>query len=370
MSPIVPFINLRAQHESVRAEIDRAFSTLLENCQFVLGSPVAEFEKEFAAFTGVRHAIGVGNGLDALRLSLQAIALAPGDEVILPANTYIATALAVSQAGGRPVFVDCEADTFNIAVSRIEAAITPRTRAIIPVHLTGQAANLDPILGIAQRHGLRVIEDAAQAHGTLYRGWPCGSLGAAGCFSFFPTKNLGACGDGGMVTTNDDELAGRLRRLRNYGQDVRYHHAEQGSNSRLDTLQAAILSIKLRRLAAWNVARAAHAANYRARLVGVGDLVFQSEVPWSNHVHYVFVIQTDRRDALQKHLAGEGVETIIHYPIPIHLQPAYAELGYRPGDFPVTERLAGRILSLPMFPELTEAQIDHVVRTVGRFFDA
>jgi dTDP-4-amino-4,6-dideoxygalactose transaminase len=370
MSFTVPFINLPAQHEAMRAEIGQAFARLMANCQFILGEPVAEFEKEFAAFVGTRYGLGVGNGLDALRLSLQAVGLAAGDEVILPTNSYIATALAVSQAGGRPVFVDCDPDTFNIATDQIEAAVTPRTRVIIPVHLTGQAADMDPVLQIASRHSLHVIEDAAQAHGTIYRGRPCGSMGIAGCFSFFPSKNLGACGDAGMIMTNDEQLAGRLRRLRNYGQEARYIHTEQGCNSRLDTFQAAILSIKLRRLVEWNAARAAHAARYRQRLAGVGDLVFQREVPWSNHVYYLFVIQTDRRDALQKHLASEGVETLVHYPTPIHLQWAYAELKHRAGDFPVAERLAGRMLSLPIYPELTEAEVEHVIAAVRRFFDA
>jgi len=365
----VPFSNLQAQHEALRPELERVFSDLLKNCDFILGAPVAAFERQFADFIGVKHAVGVGNGLDALRLVLQAAGVGPGHEVILPANTFIATALAVSQTGATPVLVDCDPETFNIDVARIEGAITQRTRAILPVHLTGQSADLDPVLEIAARHGLRVIEDAAQAHGALYKNRPCGGIGWAGCFSFYPAKNLGAFGDGGMVTTNDDALAERLRQLRHYGQEARYVHVVQGCNSRLDTFHAAILSVKLKHLKDWNAARAAHAARYRELLAGVGDLVLQAESPWSTHVYHLFIIQTARRDALQKHLAAAGVDTIIHYPIPVHLQKAYADLGLGVGSFPAAERLAGRILSLPMFPELTEEQITAVANTIRRFFD-
>jgi len=364
----VPFINLPEQHAALRSELEPLFSDVLTKANFILGEPVSVFEKEFAAFIGAKHAIGVADGLDALRLSLQAFDIGPGDEVIIPANTFIATALAVSQTGATPTLVDCCPETFNLDTSAIGRAITPRTKAIIPVHLTGQATDMDPILEIARSHKLHVIEDAAQAHGTVYKDRPCGSIGDAGCFSFYPGKNLGACGDGGIITTNSDTLATRLRCLRNYGQEVKYVHVEQGSNSRLDTLQASILSVKLKRLPDWNRQRADHARRYRELLTGIGDLVFQTNPPWSSHVYHLFIIQTAQRDALQKYLSEHGVDTIIHYPIPVHLQKAYASLNKPSGSFPAAEKLAGRILSLPMFPELSEEQISHVGNTVKAFF--
>src|SRR5215217_1117555 len=269
----VPFVDLAAQQASIQTEIGAAIQRVLSECNFVLGPQVEEFERDFARFVGCEHAVGVSNGLDALRLALIAMDIGPADEVILPANTYIATALAVSAVGARPALIDCDPQTCNIDVSLVEPAITPRTKAVIPVHLTGQSADMDPILEVASRHGLYVVEDAAQAHGTLYKGRPCGSIGVAGCFSFYPGKNLGACGDGGMVTTNNSNLAERLHRLRNYGQRAKYEHVEKGLNARLDTLQAAILTVKLRYLRQWNKARAAHAENYKEMLRGIGDLV-------------------------------------------------------------------------------------------------
>jgi dTDP-4-amino-4,6-dideoxygalactose transaminase len=364
----VPFVDLRAQHASLRAALEPRFAELLATCNFILGEPVVRFEQDFARFVRAADAVGVGSGLDALRLALQAFDVGPGDEVIVPANTFIATALAVSQVGARAVLVDCDAETFTIDVARIESAITPKTKAIIPVHLTGQAADMDPILAIARARGLRVIEDAAQAHGALYKGKPCGSLGDAGCFSFYPGKNLGACGDAGAVVTNDRDCAARLRRLRNYGQERKYVHVEQGSNSRLDTIQAAVLAAKLPHLAGWNGRRYAHAQAYRRALAGVGDLVFQREAEYSTHIYHLFVVQTARRDALQEHLRAAGVETIIHYPIPIHLQQAYASLGHAPGAFPAAERLASSMLSLPMYPELTTELLNHVADSVRSFY--
>lgn len=364
----IPLVDLTAQYATIKDEIDRAVQEVLGRCNFILGSQVQEFEQSFARFAGVEHAIAVSNGLDALRLSLMAVDVGPGNEVIVPANTYIATALAVSSVGARPVFVDCDASTYNIDVGLIEAAINGHVRAIIPVHLTGQSADMDPMLEIAERHGLYVVEDAAQAHGTLYKGRPCGSMGVMGCFSFYPGKNLGACGDGGMVTTNDPDVAEQLRRLRNYGQSVKYEHVEKGLNARMDTLQAAILSTKLRHLKRWNEARAAHAQQYRELLDGIGDVVFQQRTPFSTHIYHLFIIETDQRDALRRHLEEAGIQTGIHYPKPIHLQDAYADLGYRQGDFPQAERLAPRILSLPMFPELTDEQIHYIADKVQAFF--
>lgn len=366
----IPLVDLTAQYATIKDEIDRAVLEVLGRCNFILGSQVQEFEQSFARFAGVEHAIAVSNGLDALRLSLMAVDVGPGDEVIVPANTYIATALAVSSVGARPVFVDCDASTYNIDVGLIEAAINGHVRAIIPVHLTGQSADMDPMLEIAERHGLYVVEDAAQAHGTLYKGRPCGSMGVMGCFSFYPGKNLGACGDGGMVTTNDPEVAERLRRLRNYGQSIKYEHVEKGLNARMDTLQAAILSTKLRHLKRWNEARAAHAQQYRELLDGIGGVGFQQRTPFSTHIYHLFIIETDQRDALRRHLEEIGIQTGIHYPKPIHLQEAYADMGYRVGDFPRAERLAPRILSLPMFPELTDDQVLHVADAIRAFFNS
>jgi dTDP-4-amino-4,6-dideoxygalactose transaminase len=365
----VPFFDAATQQRSVMAETQAAIQEVLDQARFIVGPQVGEFERAFAEFVGVGHAVGVSSGLDALRLALSAVDVGPGDEVILPANTYIATALAVSAVGARPVLIDCDPRTYLIDCGQIAAAITPRTKALIPVHLTGQAADMDSVLGLAGAHGLHVVEDAAQAHGTTYRDRSCGTLGTLGCFSFYPSKNLGACGDAGMVTTGDQRLADRVRRLRNYGEEVKYHHVEKGVNARLDTLQAAILSVKLRRLAAWNQARIEHASSYRRLLAGVGDITFQEQAPGSNHVYHLLVVETERRDALREHLRAAGVQTGVHYPVPIHLQPAYQDLGYKPGDFPNAERLAARMLSLPMFPELRPDQIAFVADQIEQFFD-
>jgi dTDP-4-amino-4,6-dideoxygalactose transaminase len=365
----VPFFDAVAQQRSVMAETLAAIQDVLDEARFIVGPQVGEFERAFASLVGVGHAVGVSSGLDALRLALTALDVVPGDEVILPANTYIATALAVSAVGARPVLVDCDPRTYLIDCGQIGAAITARTKAIIPVHLTGQAADMDAVLDLARAHGLHVVEDAAQAHGTTYRGRACGAMGALGCFSFYPSKNLGACGDAGMVTTGDGRLADRVRRLRNYGEEAKYHHVEKGTNARLDTLQAAVLSVRLRQLAAWNEARNRHAERYRRLLTGVGDITFQDQAPGSNHVYHLFVVETGRRDELREHLDDAGVQTGVHYPVPIHLQRAYEDLGHKPGDFPNAERLAARMLSLPMFPELRPEQLAYVADQIRRFFD-
>lgn len=365
---MVPFVDLRPQYETIKQEVDEAISQVVSRGNFVLGSEVSDFEQAFCRLTGTKHGIGVGSGLDALRLTLAALRVGAGDEVIVPANTYIATALAVSSTGARPVFVDCEPATYNIDHSRIQSAISAKTRAIIPVHLTGQPADMNPILEIADQRGLTVIEDACQAHGASYHKQACGSLGRAGCFSFYPGKNLGAFGDGGLITTDDDELAGRLRQLRNYGQRVKYEHVVIGVNSRLDTIQAAVLAVKLRYLDKWNEARRRHAAQYRRALEGVGDIRLQSLAPNSTHIYHLYVIETEKRDELQQHLNQHGIQTGIHYPIPVHLQEAYSALGYRRGGFPVAEKLAKTMLSLPMFPELSNDQIEHVVSSVRQWF--
>lgn len=368
MNAVVPFVDLAAQHQSIAGEIDGAIKEVLTRCDFIGGHSVQRFEQAFADFTGAHHAVGLSNGLDALRLSLLALNIGPGDEVIVPANTYIATALAVSGVGARPVMVDCEGQYYNIDVTKIEAAITPRTKAIIPVHLTGQAADMDPILKLAEQHKLHVVEDAAQAHGTLYKGKMCGTLGSVACFSFYPSKNLGAYGDAGIVTTNSQTLADKIRRLRNYGQRQKYEHVEKGLNARLDTLQASILNVKLPYLPKWNALRAAHAEKYKELLGDVEGLRFQSAAPYSTHIYHLFIIETKDRDSLAKHLEAAGIQTGIHYPVPLHLQAAYSDLGYSEGDFPEAERLAKNMLSLPMYPELSAGQIEFVAAQVRNFF--
>jgi len=364
----VPFQDLPRQIAALRPALDAAMAGVLSHGQFILGPEVAAFEREWAGFCGAPHAVGVGSGTDALHLILRALDIGPGDEVITVANTFIATAEAISYAGARPVLVDCRPDDYLIDPAAVAAAITPRTRAIIPVHLYGQPADIPSLATLASRHGLALIEDAAQAHGaTLSDGRPCGTLGVAAAFSFYPGKNLGAFGDAGAMTTADPALAQRLRLLRNWGSVVKYHHEVQGYNSRLDTIQAAILSVKLRHLAAWNDARRAAAAWYREELGDCPDLVLPTEAPWTErHVYHLFVVRLTAhdRDAVARALAARGVQTVVHYPIPIHLQKAYADLGHRPGEFPCAEASARTILSLPMFPEITRAQVARVAASL------
>jgi dTDP-4-amino-4,6-dideoxygalactose transaminase len=364
----IPFVDLVAQYRPISTEIHDAIRDVLSHCNFILGAQVEKFEHAFAQFVGVEHAVGVSSGLDALRLALAALDIGPGDEVIVPANTYIATALAVTAVGAKPVLVDCEPRTYMVDVEQIERAITVNTKAIIPVHLTGQSAPMDPILELGAQHGLHVIEDAAQAHGTRYKDRACGAMGIAGCFSFYPGKNLGAYGDGGLVTTNDKAIANRLRCLRNYGQQQKYEHVEKGLNTRLDTIQAAVLNVTLNHLNGWNDARRRHAESYRSGLRGIEDLRFQELAPYSNHIYHLFIIETHDRAELQQYLESRGIQTGIHYPTPIHLQKAYSDLGYAAGDFPHTERLARQMLSLPMYPALTEQNIALVCDTVAAFF--
>jgi len=362
----VPFVDLGLQYRQLAAEIRPVLDQALEASDYILGEAVARFEQEFASYIGVDHAIGVGTGLDALRLALTACGIAAGDEVILPANTFIATAFAVSAVGATPVLVDCDEHTHQIDPSLVEAAITSRTKAIIPVHLYGHPADM-PVLGVlARKHGLTVIEDAAQAHGARLGGRMCGSFGDAGCFSFYPAKNLGAFGDGGIVVTRDAALAERLRQLRNYGQRAKNEHAMLGINSRLDTVQAVVLRVKLRHLDAWNASRARHAAHYASRLAASG-LVLPATLEGADHVFHLYVVRSEQRDALRAHLDKAGIQTGVHYPVPIHLQAAYADLSRGRGSFPVAERLAQEILSLPMFPELAEEQIEMVCDAIARF---
>lgn len=362
----VPFVDLKAQYRSIADDVQREMARVLESTQFILGDAVSEFERAFATYLGVDHAVGVGSGLDALRLALEALGIGPGDEVIIPANTYIATALAVSAVGATPVLVDCREDTYQIDPELIEAAISPRTKAIMPVHLYGQSADMDAIAAIAEAHGIEVIEDAAQAHGTRFNGRHSGTFGRVGCFSFYPGKNLGAYGDGGMAVTNDGEVAERLRSLRNYGQRVKYEHVVKGTNSRLDTLQAAVLGVKLPHLDRWNGLRAERAAQYDELLAGTGAVVPVRD-PRSTHIYHLYVLRVEHREEVQRRLSDRAIQSGIHYPIPIHLQEAYRDLGFAKGAFPVTEYVSDRILSLPMFPELT---VDQVKRVAGSLAEA
>ena len=366
----VPFVDLQAQYRSIKSEIDAAIQRVLDTSAFILGREVEAFEREFAEYVGAKFCVGVSNGTAAIQLALTACGVGAGDEVIVPANTFFASAEAISTANAAPVFVDCDPISSTIDVGKIEAAITERTRAILPVHLYGQTADLDPIFEIAARHNLLVIEDAAQAHGALYKGRRTGPLGRAGCFSFYPGKNLGAAGEGGAVVTNDAEVARRLRMLRDHGSERKYHHEIIGYNFRLEGIQGAVLSVKLRHLDRWNELRRAHAARYRellAPLEEMGALALPREMPYAAHVYHLFVVQTDERDALQKHLGEAGVQTGIHYPVPVHMQPAYAALGHAEGDFPESERQARRVLSLPMFAELADEQIAHVAEAIKKF---
>ena len=361
---LVPFVDLQAQYRSIKAEVDAAIARVVESASFILGREVEAFEAAFAEYTGARFCVGVNSGTAAIQLAVTACGLGPCDEVIVPANTFFATAEAVSTAGATPVFVDADPDSCNIDPAKIEAAVTPNTRAVIPVHLYGQPADLDSVFEVAARHNLAVIEDAAQAHGARYKGRRVGALGRAGCFSFYPGKNLGAYGEGGAVVTDDEEVARRVRLLRDHGSGRKYHHEVVGYNFRLEGIQGAVLNVKLGHLDRWNRLRREHAALYNELLAGSG-LLLPREMPYAEHVYHLYVVRAEGRDALQGELAAAGVQTGIHYPIPIHLQPAYASLGHQAGDFPEAERQARAVLSLPMFPELTENQLMHVARTVG-----
>ena len=362
-APRVLFNDLRPQYAAIRDEVDAAIQGVLQRGWFVLGPEVEAFEAEFAAYCGARHAVGVGSGTEALHLALWACELKPGDEVVTVAHTAVPTINAISLTGARPVFVDVDPDTRTMDPTAAAAAITPRTRALLPVHLYGHTADMQPLQALARAHGLRLIEDAAQAHGAEYRGTRAGRLGDLAAFSFYPTKNLGAYGDGGMVVTDDPALAERLRLLRNYGQTDRYHHQIEGMNSRLDELHAAVLRVKLRHLDDWTNARRERAARYRARVRAVAPPV---EAEWARHVYHLYAVCVPQRERVQGALAAAGIGTLVHYPIPAHLQPAYAHLGVGRGSLPVTERLADEVLSLPLYPELAMTQIDAVSNALNR----
>ena len=360
-----PFVDLAAQRAQLGGELQRACVTALERGDYILGSDVRAFEEEFAAYCEVEHAIGVDSGTSALELALRAVGVGVGDEVITVANTFVATAFAISHCDAIPVLVDADPVTYTIDTDQVAAAVTSRTRAIMPVHLYGQPADMEPIRAIAQAHGLALIEDACQAHGARERGRRVGGLGTAAAFSFYPAKNLGAHGDGGMVVTNDDEVAERIRLLRNYGEVTKYSSEMVGYNRRLDTIQAAMLRVKLPHLDRWNGARREHAALYDRLLEGL-PLVRPATRSDVDHVWHLYVVRVRDRHRVRQRLLDEGIETGIHYPVPIHLQPAYRELGHRGGDFPVSERYADEILSLPMYPELLDDAIRRVVDALGR----
>ncbi|HEV2915745.1 MAG TPA: DegT/DnrJ/EryC1/StrS family aminotransferase [Pyrinomonadaceae bacterium] len=365
----VPFVDLQAQYREIKGEVDAAIARVIESAAFILGREVEAFEAAFAEYTGARFCIGLNSGTAAVQLAVMACRIGVGDEVIVPANTFFATAEGVSTAGATPVFVDSDPHSYTIDTTRIEAAITERTRAIMPVHLYGQSADLDPIFELAARYNLAVIEDAAQAHGGLYRGRRVGALALAGCFSFYPGKNLGAYGEGGAVTTNDAEVARRVRLLRDHGSEQKYHHEIIGYNFRLEGLQGAVLGVKLKHLDRWNELRRGHAARYK-HLLRETPLTLPREMEYARHVYHLYVVQTDERELLRARLNEAGVQTGIHYPVPVHLQPAYASLGYGPGSFPETERQASRVLSLPMYPELTDEQLNHVACAIREASEA
>ena len=363
----IPFLDLNPVYSELKSDLDAAYRRVMESGYYIGGEEVEAFEREFAAYCGARHCVGVGNGLEALHLILRGYGIGAGDEVIVPANTYIATWLASSYAGARPVPVEPDPRTFNLDPARIAEAITPRTRAIMPVDLYGQPADMDRIRDVAAQHGLKVIEDAAQAHGACYRGRRAGSLADASGFSFYPSKNLGAIGDGGAVVTDDEELADRLRLLRNYGSRVKYYNEVQGFNSRLDPLQAAFLRVKLPRLDDWNAVRQRLAKRYTEGLSGAPDLIVPKVPDWAEPVWHLYVVRHPRRAALQAHLKEAGVGTLIHYPVPPHLSEAYAEHLAAGQSFPLTENMADTVLSLPMGPHLTEGQVDEVIESIRAF---
>lgn len=363
----IPFLDMKAPYQELKAEMDAAWFRVMDSGWYILGAELQAFEREFADDCGCRHALGVANGLDALHLALRGYGIGAGDEVLVPSNTFIASWLAVSQAGAVPVPVEPDPVTMTLDPARLEAAITSRTKAVMPVHLYGLPCDMDPILAVARKHGLKVVEDAAQSHGALYRGRPCGGLGDAAGTSFYPGKNLGCLGDGGAVTTNDANLAEQVAMLRNYGSRVKYHHDLPGVNSRLDELQAALLRVKRRRLAEWNGRRRRLAALYLKGLAGVPGLTLPVVPDYAEPVWHLFVVRHPWRDELQKHLTAQGIGTLVHYPVPPHLAGAYRELQIREGSLPVAEELARTVLSLPMGPHLSADQANRVVDAVRSF---
>jgi dTDP-4-amino-4,6-dideoxygalactose transaminase len=363
----IPFLDLKTQFREIEHEVLPMVKEAMENAAFIGGPQVTGFETEFAAFCDSKYGVGVNSGTDALRFALMAAGVGPGDEVITVPHTFIATTEAISQVGAKPVFVDILPDIYNMNASKIQRAIGPKTKAVVPVHIYGQTADMDLILEIAKKKNLVVIEDACQAHGALYKGKKAGSMGLVGCFSFYPGKNLGAYGEGGAVVTQSEDIANKIRMIRDHGQGKKYFHDMEGYNGRLDAIQAGVLRIKLRRLPAWNEARRRNAQYYNELLSPVKGVTVPKEADGCRHVYHLYVILVDDRDGLQKYLNEKGIGTGLHYPVPLHLQKAYAYKGYKEDDFPMTESVAKRLLSLPMFPELTRAQIEYIADCIKQF---
>lgn len=361
---MIPFLDLKVQYASIKDEVDAAVLGVLASAQYVLGDEVAQLEQEFADYCGVRHAIAVNTGTSALHLALLAAGVGPGDEVITVPFTFVATVSAICYTGAQPVFVDVEPLTLTMDARQLEAKITSRTKAIVPVHLYGQMADMDEIKAIADSYGIPVIEDACQSHGAEYKGVRAGSIGLSGCFSFYPGKNLGACGEGGMVVTNSDDQARTMRMLRDWGQEQRYHHTLKGFNYRMDGIQGAILRVKLRHLEDWTEARRAIGQRYSALLGGSAVLKTPVELPGRRHVYHVYAVRSPDRDGLRRVLDAEGIQSGLHYPIPVHLQKAHADLGHQAGDFPVSEAAAQEVMSLPIYPEMTMRQVEMVVEAL------
>lgn len=363
---MIPLVDLKQQYESIKGEIDLCIRDVLESCHFVLGEKVEEFEADFADYCQTRFALGVNSGTSALHLALLAAGVGPGDEVITVSFTFVATAAAICYTGAVPVFIDIDPATCNIDPEKIAAAITPKTKVVMPVHLYGKCADMDPIMEIAKTQNLIVIEDAAQAHGAEYKGRRAGSFGDLACFSFYPGKNLGAYGEGGAVVTNNDRYVEHIKQLRDQGQSEKYHHEYVGYNYRMEAIQGAVLGVKLRHLDDWNDARRKHAGKYRRQLDSLGLRLLEEHAD-SKSVHHIFPVFTEQRDELRQHLAANGVSTGIHYPIPVHLQRAYRHLGYRPGDLPETERACRETLSLPMYAELSDEEITRTADSIRLF---
>lgn len=364
----IPFLDLKAQYQSIRHEVNTAIQNILDNATYVLGKSVADFEQAFAKAHDVKHAVGVSSGTDGNHLALWVLDIKSGDEIIIPANTFIATAWGATLCGATPVFVDCEKDGYNLDPSKIEAAITTKTKAIVVVHLYGQSADMEPLIQIAKKYHLFLVEDCAQAHLSEYKGKRVGGFGITSSFSFYPGKNLGAYGEAGAFTTNDDSLATKAKMLRDHGALQKYSHETYGHNYRMEGIQGAVLGVKLKHLASWTEKRQAVAVKYNTLLKNVGDIVLPKEMPYAKHVYHLYVIQTTKRDNLQKHLTDKGIGTGLHYPIPLHLQKCFEHLRYRKGAFPITEQLSERCLSLPMFAELSDKQIDYVCDSIKKFF--
>lgn len=364
----IPFLDLKAQYQSIKHEVNPAIQTVLDNTAYVLGKSVSDFEKTFAVAHDVKHCIAVGSGTDGNHLALWALGIGPGDEVIIPANTFIATAWGATLCGAKPVFVDCHPESYNIDPEKVEAAITPHTKAIVAVHLYGQPADIDTLKQIAAKHNLALVEDAAQAHLAEYKGKKIGGLSVVTSFSFYPGKNLGAYGEGGAVTTNDDALARKIRMYRDHGSEKKYYHETYGHNYRMDGIQGAVLGVKMKYLAEWTESRRKNAEKYRNVLHDIPQIVVPKEMKYAKHVYHLFVILAERRDALMNYLHERGIATGLHYPVPLHLQECFKGLGYSKGGFPVSEQYADQLLSLPMFAELTDEQIEYVGQAIKDFY--